>query len=222
MPRENTGQLRLVTQVLGICFALLLVTGCGSWQLAKQPVLRHDIKSIVVLPPLNRSVEVSAPYTYLSTVTRPLAEQGYYVYPVAVVDTLMKQNGLPTPHEMHAVPLDKIREHIGADAVLYVVIEDWGQKYRIIESKTVVRAKLRLVDTRTGRQVWQGVAEASSGGSSDNIGWQGKLVSALIEQVVSTVIDNTRELARQANERAIETGYGSMPLGPYRASERAQ
>lgn len=71
-----------------------------------------------VLPPLNQDTDIKDTYDCLSTVTRPLAEMGYYVHPVAVVDQFMKENGLPTAGEMHQVPLDKIRDIIGADAVL--------------------------------------------------------------------------------------------------------
>jgi hypothetical protein len=40
-------------------------------------------------------------YIYLSTLTKPLAEKGYYVLPVAVIDQFLKENGLPTPAEMN-------------------------------------------------------------------------------------------------------------------------
>ncbi|MBL0717335.1 MAG: DUF799 family lipoprotein [Desulfosarcina sp.] len=38
---------------------------------------RSKPRSIVVIPPKNNSIEVNAPYIYLSTLTRPLAEKGY-------------------------------------------------------------------------------------------------------------------------------------------------
>src|SRR5210317_1864170 len=65
-------------------------------------------RSILVIPPLNNSIEVNAPYIFLATITRPLAEKGYYVFPVAVIDAFLKENGLPTPAEMNGIPLDKI------------------------------------------------------------------------------------------------------------------
>jgi hypothetical protein len=37
-----------------------------------------------------------------------LAEKGYYVLPVAVIDQFLKENGLPTPAEMNGIPLEKI------------------------------------------------------------------------------------------------------------------
>ncbi len=110
------------------------------------PYRAHLPRSIVVLPPLNETTDVNAPYVYLSTITRPLAESGYYVFPVAAIDAFMKENGLPTAGEMQGVRLEKLREVLGADAVLYVTIEGWGPKYRIITSDTVVKARARLVD----------------------------------------------------------------------------
>ena len=44
--------------------------------------------SIVVLPPVNTSPDVKATYSMLAQVTHPLAEAGYYVLPVALVDDL--------------------------------------------------------------------------------------------------------------------------------------
>ena len=52
-----------------------------------------------------------------STVPRPLAELGDYVFPPMVVDRLLKQNGMPTAGEMHDAPLAKVREAADADAV---------------------------------------------------------------------------------------------------------
>jgi hypothetical protein len=34
--------------------------------------------------------------------------------------------------------------------VLYVEIEEFGQKYLVLSSVAIVRAKLKLVDTKTG------------------------------------------------------------------------
>ena len=83
-------------------------------------------RSILVLPPVNEGTDIRGTYGYLSTVTRPLAELGYYVYPVVLVDQFFKENGMPTPGEMLQAPLGKIREIVGADAVLYVTLRQYG------------------------------------------------------------------------------------------------
>jgi hypothetical protein len=180
---------------------------------------RSRPRSIVVIPPNNNSVEVNAPYIYLSTITRPLAEKGYYVFPVFMIDYFLKENGLPTPEEMNGIPLEKIGEHIGADAVLYITVEEWGQKYQVIQSITKVRATLKLVDVKTGALLWDSTAVAQQSSGDGGGGLAGMLVSAIITQVLSsTVTDPTPGLARQANYLAIHSQLRGLPDGPYKLS----
>ena len=114
---------------------------------------RLQPKSILVLPPINNDFDERASYGYLSTVSSPLAEHGYYVFPVAVIDHFLKENGLPIPYEMHQIPLKKVDEIIGADAVLYIVIEEYGTDYHILSSDTTVSVNARLVDVKTGQDI---------------------------------------------------------------------
>lgn len=181
----------------------LLAGGCAVQEYDYAPFRAHQPRSILVLPPLSEATDVNAPYVFLSTVTRPVAEAGYYVFPVAVVDALMKENGLPTPGEMHQVSLGKLREVFGADAVLYVTVEEWGQRYRVLDSSTIVRAHASLVDTASGASIWDGLVhgvESSSAGQSDLIGM---LIAALIEQVVDSLSDRTYGVSRSAIQQAV-------------------
>ena len=171
-------------------------------------------RSILVLPPLNESVDVNAPYNWLSTISMPLGEAGYYVFPVAVIDAFMKENGLPTPGEMHQVSLAKLTEVIGPDAVLYVTIEDWGQKYQVLSSTTVVKARARLVHASTGSEIWSGesVGVEGSGTSNDIVGM---LITAAITQVLESVGDSTHDLSRRANAEMVFDSSSGFPPGPY-------
>lgn len=171
--------------------------------------------SILVIPPLNNSVDADAPYVYLSTITRPLAECGYYVFPVAVVDAFLKDNGMPTPGEMNAVPLDRVRDVIGADAVLFVTIEEWGQKYRVLASTTVVTAKARLVDVDTGATLWEGTARAAEGSGDGGGGLIGMVVAAAVDQVVDSLTDRTQGLSSMANSTMVFNSNTGLPYGPY-------
>ena len=177
--------------------------------------LLHRPRSLLVLPPLNDSIDADASYVYLSTITRPLAEMGYYVFPVAVVDAYMKDNGLPTPYEMHAVSLKKLGSVFGSDAVLYVQIEDWGQKYQILTSNTVVKARARLVDVKSGETLWQGRAEAVEGSRSGGSDIVGMLVGAAVDQVVGSTTNRARSLAVKANRSMISIEGRGLLYGPY-------
>src|SRR5215203_5425701 len=93
---------------------------------------------ILGMPSLDELPATNASYDYLSTVTEPPAERGYYGFPVAMVDVMMRENGLPTPGEMHDVSLSKLGEVFDADAVLYITVKEWGTSYHVLESATTV------------------------------------------------------------------------------------
>ena len=74
---------RLTSSVLLTLATATLGAGCATTSTDYRAYIQHMPRSILVLPPLNESAEVLAPYSFLSTITRPLAERGYYVFPVA-------------------------------------------------------------------------------------------------------------------------------------------
>jgi hypothetical protein len=171
-------------------------------------------RSILVLPPLNESTDIEGTYSYLSTVTRPLAELGYYVFPVAVVDQFLRENGMPGPGEMHQVPLNKVWEILGADAVMYITLVQYGNKYMVVSSATIVHARARLVDTRTGTLLWEGVgvAQENSGGSGSILG---DLISAALTQVINSATDPAHDLCRTANVNLFYPKNHGLLYGPY-------
>ena len=204
---------------------MILLTGCASVEPYNYGALKQAApRSILVLPPMNSSIEVSAPYTYLSTVTKPLAEKGYYVFPVAVVDTFLKENGLPTPAEMNDIALDKIDEIIGADAVLYVDIQDWGQKFQILSSVTVVQGNVRLVSVKTGELLWAAPINAEYNPNNNNSGGGllGALVVAVVSQIAGELSDNTPLVARMANNLAFNSAKRGLLNGPYKIEKAAK
>lgn len=209
-PPTTQGRLR------GALFALLcasLACACQPLEVTDNTLFRmHEPRSILVLPPVNESIEVEAEYSYLSTVSRPLVESGYYVFPVAMVDAMMKDNGLPTPDEMHGVALSKLAEVFGADAVLYVTIRDWGQKFQILSSNTVVSFSARLVDVQSATTIWDGQIRLvdGSGGSGDI--WS-DMIAAVIEQVIDSKSDLTHGLARRGNIRMLHDRQTGLPYG---------
>ena len=209
--------MKSVSRIFKLLLPLLIVfiAGCVTTPPFDYSSFRnHRPRSILVLPPLNQTTDVNAPYTYLSTITRPLTECGYYVFPVAVIDAYMKENGLPSPEEMHGVALDKIRNIIGADAVLYVTIEEWGQKYIVVQSITTIKAKARLIDTASGEVIWQGTQAVSqgSGGGGDPIAM---LITAAVTQIINTMVDYTHDLSRVANQTMIYDVRQGFLAGPY-------
>jgi len=180
-----------------------------------RPYLENMPASILVLPPVNESLTVMAPYMYLSIISRPIAEKGYYVFPVAVIDALMKENGVSSPEDMHRISLKKIDEIIHPDAVLYVNIKEWGTKYKVIDSQTIVCISAKLVDTDTGNVIWKNSRKEvrSSNDNANNI--IEMLIGALVNQVLSNFLDPTIGVAHKVNNRLYYNNYSGLLPGKY-------
>jgi len=174
-------------------------------------------RSIVVLPPLNESPDTNATYGLLSRVTVPLAESGYYVLPVALVDETFRQNGLTVAGDIHSVPVAKLKDIFGADAALYIIITQYGTKYMVIDSATIVTADAKLVDLTNGDTLWTGHASASSneGGNNGGGGIIGALVTAAVKQIINSATDQGYNVAGTASARLLSAGTpGGILYGP--------
>lgn len=189
--------------------AALLLTGCVTPPSYDYTAFRQSRPaSILVLPPVNTSTAVEASHSLLSQVTLPLAESGYYVLPVTLVDETFRQNGLTNPAEITAVPPAKLREIFGADAALYIQISQYGTVYRVLQSESVVTADARLLDLRNGAVLWTGKASASSAENRGNSqgGLIGLLVEAIIYQIVENVSDASHNVAGITSGRLLHAG----------------
>lgn len=196
---------------LAPAMALLVLSGCAT---KPEPSFDYshykasDPKSILVLPPVNNTPEIRAPYSMLSQVTLPLAESGYYVLPVSLVDETLKENGITQAQDAHDLPSAKLREIFGADAVLFITMTRYGTVYKVIDSQATVSAEARLVDLKTDNVLWTGKATASTAEQQNRN--QGSaavmLVSAIVKQIVGTITDQSHPLAGLTSQRLLRAG----------------
>lgn len=190
---------------LFVSIALLALLGCQSAPDHDYTEFRaSNPASILVLPAINETTDVDASDGFLSHVTLPLAEAGYYVFPINVVKETFRQNGLTLADEIHRVNLNKLQQIFGTDAVLYLKITQYGTQYQVINSETRVSASARLVDARTGKQIWQGSASASNHENSQaNGNIIGMLAGAVISQVIDTMTDESHNVAAITSNRLL-------------------
>lgn len=198
---------------------VLLLTGCAQPKKPYDYTAFHASKpaSILVLPAANTSPDINAAHSLNSLVTRPLAEAGYYVFPVAVVEETFQRNGLSSASDAQAVSAKRLNEIFHADSALYISISDYGSSYRVIDSVTTVTAKARLVDLRSGKEIWQGSATATDNdqGNNNNNGVIGILVSAAIKQISDNVSDKAHTVAGLTSNRLLaQNEQGGLLTGP--------
>lgn len=206
-----------IVKLVACLSALMLATGCATPKKYDYTALKESRpRSILVLPPLNESPDVNATYSMLSQVSYPLAEAGYYVLPVTLANETFKQNGLSNAAEIHGVSANKLKEIFGADAALYITINKYGTTYMIIDSVTEVTANAKLVDLKTGKVLWTGLASASSSESSNSGGGLiAVLVTAAIKQIANSVMDAGYPIAGITSNRLLSAGRPSGLLyGP--------
>ena len=206
-----------LTKCIPLCLAAFLV-GCAA---PPKPVDYTAFKesrprSILVLPPISNSTDVDASNSVLAQATRPLAESGYYVLPVTLVSETFKENGLTQPTDMHGASVEKLRQIFGADAAMYITITKYGTSYRVVSSATEVTAEAKLVDLRTGTQLWSGTASASSeeGQNQQQGGILGALVGAIVKQVMASATDQSYKIAGVAAGRLLSTRPNGILAGP--------
>ncbi|GAC1320628.1 MAG: DUF799 domain-containing protein [Collimonas sp.] len=203
-----------------VCLSVaILAAGCAApvKQLDYTAFKQSRPKTILILPPLNESPDVKATYSMLSQMSYPLAEAGYYVLPVALVDETLKQNGMSAAADSHGIAPAKLQEIFGADAALYVTVSKYGSVYTVINSAVVVTANAKLMDLKSGALLWSGTASASSAeGSNSGGGLIGALVTAAVNQIVNNVTDRGFTIAGLTSRRLLSTRQPNGILyGPY-------
>jgi hypothetical protein len=208
-------RLSLAAAALG----LALLGGCAT----RPPP--HDYSAFVkarpatllVMPPVNESPEINATPGVWSHATLPLAEAGYYVLPITLVDETFRQNGVATAADAQEIPVAKLREVFGADAAVYLKVKKYGTSYNVLASETRVEVEARIVDLRSGEQLWQGRAAATSAEQQQQAqgGLVGLLVVAIVKQIIGTATDASYTYAGIANQRMLGAPrYNGVLPGP--------
>lgn len=170
-------------------------------------------RSLLILPPMNESTDAEAKDYYMTTVEMPFALMGYYVMPVEIVSDVMKQEGITNTEMLYDLPLNKLQEYFGADAVLYTRIKKWDTSYMVVVSQLTVSVDSEIVSTKTSEKLWsyngtvvQDLTSRSNGG-----GGLAELIINIAATAINTAAADYVKYARIANFRLIS----SVPAGPY-------
>jgi len=211
--------MRTISSWLLTVTALLAVGGCVTAPpKANFTQFRtENPHSILVVPAINKSVDVNAPDYFLATISEPLAERGYYVFPVNMVRSVMADDGLNDANLVHSGDPRRLGELFGADAIMYISIERWDAKYAVLSTTVTVELNYTLKSSHTGAELWHNhqvmkyEPQAASGGGI------AALVADAIEAAVTKAAPNYIPLAQQANAHAIDLKGTGLPAGPHDA-----
>lgn len=168
--------------------------------------IETDPNSILVVPVMNNSPEVGADAFFLATITVPLVERGYYVFPVNMSRELLADAGLSDPGLVREADATRLAALFGADAILYVVIRNWEAKYMLLTTTVTVGFDYLLRSGQTGEAIWETsqtlVYQPQNTSSGNAIA---DLVVMAAQAALTKAAPNYMPLARQAN-RSVATG----------------
>lgn len=205
-----------VLRVLVLALAISCA-GCAAHKYDYACYGQHFPASILIAPPLNRTAAPTAPATVIASLVMPLADRGYYVFPVPLALETLDKEGLADALAIRETPTEELYRLTGADAVLYVTIERWETYLQFFSPRAEVALAYVLRDARTGIVLWENRShivyspntDASLYGTTTDysLGFGGTAGTGWTLTYI--------ELAEEANRQAINKGGRGLPYGRY-------
>lgn len=204
--------------VAALAFGGLALGACVTGPAPKSytAMRAENPRGILVVPALNTTVSVDAADYFVSTISRPIAERGYYVFPAHMVKRLLDDEGLSDAGLVHQADASRFAPLFGCDAVMFVEIDRWDSQYVVISTSTNVEFKYTLKSCDTGATLWSDTQAMSYSPSASN---SGNPLADLLAQAVMAALEKAKPnyipLTQQANLLATHTIGQGLPAGPY-------
>lgn len=198
-------------------FSLFLTTSiicsCGTTTLitreSQYAAMYEDMPvTILVMPPINNTTNVEAKDLLYTSISRPLAEAGYYVISPLLAMDILKAESAYDAELFIDKPLTMFKNYFGADAVVFSQIDTWTKQGFGIDTKI----RYIIKSTSSNEILFDRSCDLyldlqqDSGGNS--------LLSALVDLAVSVINTATTDhiiAARKANYFI----FSDIPRGKY-------
>ena len=201
---------------------IVSLTGCVTQptKTDQSALLAAAPRSILVVQTVNQSLDVEAPNYVLAALPIPIAEKGYYVFPVNTTKFVLEQEGFYEAERIHQQPPETLAKLFGSDAVLYVAIKQWDAKFAVFATVVTVDFDYRLV-SKDGVELWKESKRMQYQPQNNNnaASPMAALLSAVINAAVARAAPDYMPLTQQANQDVFSLGPNALPDGPYRASK---
>lgn len=164
--------------------------------------------TLLVMPPINNTASVDAKELLYTSISRPLAEAGYYVIPPTLAMAVLRQESAYDAELFLDRPLRQFYDFFGADAVVFSVIDSWAKQGVGISTKI----RYFIKSTKTDQVLFDRTCDLylDLAVHSGNNGWLGALVD-LAASALSTALTDHIEAARKANYYIFQ----DLPVGRY-------
>jgi hypothetical protein len=221
MTKTTSSRLNVLS-LMALSAGLLSLTGCVTQptKVDQSALLAAAPRSILVVPTINRSLDVDAPNYVLAALPIPIAEKGYYVFPVNTTKFVLEQEGFYEGERIHQQPPESLAKLFGSDAILYVAIKQWDAKFAVFTTVVTVDFDYRLV-SKNGVELWRENKRMQYQPQNNNNAGSpmALLLTAVINAAVTRAAPNYMPLTQQANQEVFVLGPNALPNGPYRVAD---
>jgi hypothetical protein len=193
---------------------LIFLTGCSTTQIETKlqafPAMYDERQpiSIVVIPAINKTTAADASDYFNVTITEPLSNFGYYTMPVEIVRDIFLKEGIVDSTMIKGLPTSIFRKNFGADAVLFVTINEWDKNYAVVSANVAVELEYVMLSTDTNEIIWQYSTKRVVDTTADSSGF---IWLDLITTAVTTAVTDYVPIAKVANYQA----FLALPHGKY-------
>ena len=158
--------------------------------------------TLLVMPPINNTANVDAKELLYTSISRPLAEAGYYVIPPTLAMAVLRQESAYDAELFLDRPLRQFHDFFGADAVVFPIIDAWAKQGVGINTKLHYIIKSTLTDQVLFDRTCDLFLDLSVHSEETTADGQKKSPSALTDHI---------EAARKANYYIFQ----DLPAGRY-------
>jgi hypothetical protein len=197
-------------QLFIIALGIVALTSCNttipiSKQEAYKNLYEEKPLSILVMPPINRSVKVEAKEFFYSTLASPIAQKGYYIVPPLLAMEILKEESAYDAERFIDHSVMKFGEVFGIDAVLFTTIHEWSKSQ--INSRVTVKVEYLMKSAKTDEVLFHRTGEVALSTSVNT----GSLIGDVVGSIVSTALTKEIVVGRKCNAYSLS----DLPAGKY-------
>lgn len=199
-----------------LCFILL--TSCGEMskltRATNYPEMYNEKpSSILIMPPINKTVNVEAKEYFFTSLAQPLCEKGYYVIsPFLSMETMKSESAYDSEMFLDR-NLKQFQSVFGADAILFTTINRWEKSS--IGGTITVGVEYLLKSTTTNAILFnrKGIVTVDLNAQAQGGGGFGALIS-LAATAITTASTDKVVAARKCNSASLF----DLPDGKYKTT----
>ena len=186
-----------------------IFTGCAAKKSLKKDVYstlyREKPLSVLILPPVNRSVKVEAKEAFYSSLSAPIAQRGYYTLPPLLSMDILKEESAYDTEMFLDQSMKKMGEVFGTDAVLFTIIHNW--KKSGIAQCINVEIEYLMKSTVTDEVLFHRKGDITVSTSVNT----GNVIGNIVASIIVTAL--SKEII--AGQRCNLYTFSDLPVGKY-------